>query len=154
MAPDDRDIPASLRLAQEAGMDVNIHTGELRDAHPNTAVIAATNAEGRTITVSASSLGGGRIRINAIDGMEATFSGEYPTLIIRNEDKPGMVSKVTQILGESKANIATLQLYRDRRGGLAVMVIECDDPLPQTLLDLLSSQDGIVRCTYLDREEK
>ena len=55
MAPDDRDIPASLRLAQEAGMDVNIHTGELRDAHPNTAVITATNAEGRTINVSASS---------------------------------------------------------------------------------------------------
>ncbi len=153
MAPDDPDIPNSLWLAEGVGMAVSIRTGEIRNAHPNTAVLTVTNTEDRTLTVSASSLGGGRVRVNAIDGMEAAFSGEYPTLIIRNEDRPGILSEVTRALGASGANIATVQLYRDRRGGLAVTVIECDEPLDQRLLGELSRLDGVVRCTYLDREE-
>ncbi len=150
MAPDDIAIPRSFQLAQEAGVDISIRPTELRDAHPNTAVINLTNQAGRTLSVSASSLGGGRIRINAIDGLEASFSGDYPTLIIRNEDKPGIVSEVSYALSRSNANIATMQLYRDRRGGLAVMVIECDAPLSPEVQTKLAAVDGVVRCTYLD----
>jgi L-serine dehydratase len=82
--------------------------------------------------------------------MEASFSGAYPTLIIRNEDKPGIVAEVAQTLSRRHANIATMQLYRDRRGGLAVMVIECDEPLTADLREELAALDGVVRCTYLD----
>lgn len=150
LTPDDPAIPHSLQLAQKAGMEISIRPVELRGAHPNTAILDLTNAEGRTLSVSASSLGGGRIRVNAIDGMEASFSGDYPTLIIRNEDKPGIVSEVSYALSRRNANIATMQLYRDRRGGLAVMVIECDAPVPTVVREELAGLDGVVRCTYLD----
>lgn len=150
MEPDDISIPRSFQLAKDAGIEVSIHATELRDAHPNTAILNLTNAEGRVLSVSASSLGGGRIRVNAIDGLEASFSGNYPTLIIRNEDKPGIVSEVSYALSRQNANIATMQLYRDRRGGLAVMVIECDNPLSPEVQEKLISLDGVVRCTYLD----
>lgn len=150
MAPDDISIPRSFQLAQEAGMEVQIRSTELRDAHPNTAILNLTNAAGRVLSVSASSLGGGRIKVNAIDGLEASFSGDSPTLIIRNEDKPGIVSEVTAALSRQNANIATMQLYRDRRGGLAVMVIECDIPLPAEVREKVAAVEGVVRCTYLD----
>ncbi len=150
MEPDDIAIPRSFQLAQEAGVEVSIHPTELRDAHPNTAILNLTNKDGRVLSVSASSLGGGRIRVNAIDGLEASFSGNSPTLIIRNEDKPGIVSEVTSALSRQNANIATMQLYRDRRGGLAVMVIECDIPLPPEVREKVAAVDGVVRCTYLD----
>ena len=150
LAPDDPAIPRSLQLASEAGMEISIRPVDLRDAHPNTAILNLTNGDGRTLSVSASSLGGGRIRVNAIDGMEASFSGDCPTLIIRNEDKPGIVSEVSYALSRQNANIATMQLYRDRRGGLAVMVIECDSPLPPAVRAELAGLDGVVRCTYLD----
>ncbi len=152
MRPDDGDIPRSLQLARQAGMEVSIKAGELRNAHPNTALLAITNAEGRTLTVSASSLGGGRIRVNAIDGLEAAFSGELPTLIIRNEDRPGILSEITRVLSVNGDNIATVQLYRDRRGGLAVTVIECDNRLQPQVRQTLAALDGVVRCTYLDVE--
>ena len=84
--------------------------------------------------------------------MEASFSGAYPTLIIRNEDRPGIVAEVSQVLSRCNANIAAMQLYRDRRGGLAVMVIECDAPLPSEARRRLAALDGVVRCTYLDME--
>lgn len=150
MAPDHPDIPRSFQLAEDAGMEVSIRTVELQNAHPNTAVLNLTNDQGRTLSVCASSLGGGRIKVNSIDGLEASFSGDLPTLIIRNEDRPGIVSEVSYLLSQYGANIATMQLYRDRRGGLAVMVLECDEPLHTKLIRALSGLDGVVRCTYLD----
>ena len=43
------------------------------------------------LELQGASLGGGRVRIQAIDGLETSFSGDMPTLIIRNEDRPGQV---------------------------------------------------------------
>lgn len=150
MEPDDTAIPRSFQLAAQAGMEISVRPTELRDAHPNTALLDLTDGEGRRLTVNASSLGGGRIRVNAIDGMEASFSGEYPTLIIRNRDEPGIVSEVSYALSRRGCNIATMQLYRDRRGGLAVMVLECDNPVPAAVRGEVSRLDGVERCTYLD----
>lgn len=154
MTPDNPDIPRSFSLAEQAGLSLWFGSVELRGAHPNTVIIHATNAEGRSLEVNASSLGGGRVRFNAIDGMEASFTGDYPTLIIRNEDRPGLVAEVSGLLSSHGVNIATMQLYRDRRGGLAVMVIESDQPVPGNLVNDLRSQPGIVRCTYLSMEEE
>ena len=72
------------------------------------------------------SLGGGRINIAEIDGIETNFSGENPTLIVHNLDQPGHVSEVTSMLAHKGVNIATMQLYRSSKGGKAVMVVECD----------------------------
>lgn len=152
MQPDDPDIPRSFPLAEKAGLEIAFGAVELRGAHPNTVVLQVTGEDGRTLEVSASSLGGGRVRVNAIDGMEAAFTGDYPTLIIRNEDKPGLVAEVSGLLSKHGVNIATMQLYRDRRGGLAVMVIESDQAIPAALIDALRRQPGIVHCTYLNME--
>ena len=153
MAPDDPRIPRAFALAREAGMELNISTAVLRGVHPNTVLLRVGDSQGREMEVNASSLGGGRVRVNAIDGMEATFTGDYPTLIIRNEDKPGQVAEVAGLLSEHGVNIAAMQLYRDRRGGLAVMVIESDQPIPEGMADYLRTLPGIVRCTYLNMGE-
>ena len=153
MKPDDPDIPHSFQLAKEARMQVNIHTVDLRDAHPNTAVLTLIGERGRTVVVNASSLGGGRIRVNSIDGLEAAFSGDLPTLVVRNQDKPGIVSEVSSCLARRGINIANMQLYRDRREGLSVMVLECDQTLsPETINDI-QLLGGVVRCIYLNLEE-
>lgn len=153
MKPDDPNIPRSFQLAKEARLDVQIQTADLRNAHPNTAVMTLIGERGRTVVVNASSLGGGRIRVNAIDGMAAAFSGDLPTLVIRNEDKPGIVSEVSACLAHHGVNIATMQLYRDRREGLSVMVLECDQPLDRELIDSIQLLGGVVRCIYLNLAE-
>ena len=56
--------------------------------------------------------------IDKLDDTEVHCTGSCPTLIIHNQDSPGMVSEVTGILSRKNVNIATLQLYRDKRGGL------------------------------------
>ncbi len=153
LAPDDPDLPRSFALAKEAGMEVAVDTVTLRGAHPNTVVLQVAGAGGRSMEVNASSLGGGRVRVNAIDGLEASFTGDHPTLIIRNEDRPGAVAEVSAALSRRQVNIAAMQLYRNMRGGLAVMVIESDQPIWGAAVDELRGLPGIVSVTYLEMEE-
>ncbi len=153
MQPDDTRIPISLYLAEQAGMEVVFGQVDLRDANPNTARLRLEGESGARLEVVGSSIGGGRIRIGQVDGMEAHFSGESPTLIIRNQDKPGCVTEVALLLSEFHLNIATMQLYRDRPGGLAVMVLECDEEIPLGAREWLSQMDGIEKVTYLGLKE-
>lgn len=153
MSPDDPDIPRSFLLAERAGMLVRLGSIVLRGAHPNSVLLKVEDERGNTLEVNASSLGGGRVRVNAIDGLDASFTGEYPTLIIRNEDRPGAVAEVSAILSRRQVNIATMQLYRNMRGGLAVMVLESDQDIWQEAIDELQACPGIVRVTYLNMEE-
>lgn len=150
MQPDDTRIPDSLRLASEHGMDIQFREIQLADAHPNTAVLHVEAAVGRELEIQASSLGGGRIMVNKLDGIEVHFSGENPTLIVRNLDQPGHVAEVASMLSHKAVNIATLHLYRDRRGGYAVMVLETDQPVPEESVLWLSHLEGIMKVTYLN----
>lgn len=146
-APDDPRLPDSFRLAEEAGLRFTFGVCALRDAHPNSVLIRLTGKSGRRIEVGASSLGGGRVRVFEVDGMECSFSGELSTLVIHNADRPGCVSHVTIILASTGVNVATLQLNRGSRGGTAVMVIECDKAVPANVVQEIRDLPGIQRVT-------
>ena len=150
MEADDPRLPQSLSLAREVGLYVTFEPVTLPHAHPNTAVLTVTAADGRTLTVTAASLGGGRVKVTGVDDLEVSFSGDLPTLLLRNRDRPGIVAEVAQLLSAAGVNIATLHLHREGRGGLAAMVVESDQPLPGGLLKALAETDGIESVRYLD----
>ncbi|MDD4797328.1 MAG: L-serine ammonia-lyase, iron-sulfur-dependent subunit beta, partial [Eubacteriales bacterium] len=149
MQPDDIRIPQAPALAAQRGIDVSQSVIALKDAHPNSVCIDVQAADGRKLEVVGASLGGGRVRICAIDGMTADFGGEYPTLVIQNDDRPGHVAAVSAALAALQVNIATLHMHRDKRGGLAVMIIECDDAIPEDARLALEHIRGIRRVSYL-----
>ena len=154
MKTDDCRIPDSFRLAGEAGMEISFGEAELKDAHPNSAQLILTGADGRQLQIVGESIGGSRINIASIDGLSANFSGDYPTLIVHNLDQPGHVAEVTSMLSHKSVNIATMQLYRAGRGGHAVMVIECDQEVPKESIQWLAHLEGIEKVTYYSLEEK
>lgn len=154
MKTDDCRIPDSFRLAGEAGMEISFGEAELKDAHPNSAQLILTGADGRQLEIVGESIGGSRINIASIDGLSANFSGDYPTLIVHNLDQPGHVAEVTSMLSHKSVNIATMQLYRAGRGGHAVMVIECDQEVPKESIQWLTHLEGIEKVTYYSLEEK
>lgn len=149
MKPDDMRIPDSLDIAASQGMEVTFGEAQLKDAHPNTVQMFLTGASGRSLEVVGESLGGLRINIAQIDGINTNFSGDYPTLVVHNLDQPGHVSEVTAMLAHKGVNIAYMQLYRSNRGGEAVMVVECDQEVPQEGIKWLEKAEGVVKVTYL-----
>lgn len=153
MKPDDERIPYSLEIAREQEMQVLFGAVELTEAHPNTVKLILTGRSGRKLEMVAASTGGGRIRICQIDGLDANFCGDYPTLIIHNLDQPGSVMEVTAMLAKEQVNIATMQLYRNRRGGNAVMILECDQEISKEFLEWIKRLEGILKVTYLSLRE-
>lgn len=153
MQPDDIRIPDSFKYAQKAGLSYSFHQTNIRNAHPNTIVLEMEGKDGRTLVVQASSLGGGRIMINQLDGIDVNFTAEKPTLIVHNLDQPGHVAEVTSMLSHKCVNIATMQLYRDKRGGYAVMVLETDQAVPDESIKWLEHLEGIIKVTYINLEE-
>ena len=153
MQPDDLRIPGSFAVAAEQGLTFSFRNVQLRNAHQNTARLQLTGAKGRTLDIVAESIGGGRIRICSIDGIETNFSGEHNTLIVHNQDTPGHVAAVTAALMQRHVNIATMQLYRSEQGGYAVMILECDQPIPKDIEQWLSHIEGIQKITIFNQEE-
>lgn len=152
MKPDDMRIPDSFEIAKEHGIEVVFGESALRDAHPNTAQIFLTSVTGKNLEVVGESLGGSRINIAQIDGISTNFSGDYPTLVVHNMDQPGHVAEVTSMLAHKSVNIAAMQLYRAGRGGNSVMVLECDQEVPEEEINWLRHTEGVVKVTYLGLE--
>lgn len=153
MKPDDIRIPQSFTLAEKEGLVFSFRTANLKDVHPNTAVLKLTGINGRELEVQAASIGGGRIMIQKLDGIQVNFSAEKPTLIVHNLDQPGHVAEVTSMLSHKSVNVATMQLYRDKRGGYAVMVLELDQEVPSESIHWLEHLEGIIKVTYINIEE-
>ena len=153
MLPDDERIPDSFSLAQQAGLDYTIGTVVLRGAHPNTALLRLEGVSGRKLEVMGASIGGGRINICQIDGITTNFGGDHNPLIVHNQDTPGHVAAVTAALMQRHVNIATMQLYRSEQGGYAVMILECDQPIPKDIEQWLSHIEGIQKITIFNQEE-
>ena len=153
MKPDDLRIPNAYEEANRAGMAYSFRTVELRDAHPNTALLELTDKSGKKLTLQASSIGGGAIVVNKIDGIDVNFTGDFNTLIVRNQDESGSVAAITSILSQVHINVANMSVNRHRRGGDALMVIETDQHIKPRQVEFLSELPGILSVTYYDKED-
>lgn len=153
MKPDDLRIPNAYEEANRAGMAYSFRTVELRDAHPNTALLELTGKSGKQLTLQASSIGGGAIVVNKIDGIDVNFTGDFNTLIVRNQDESGSVAAITSILSQVHINVANMSVNRHRRGGDALMVIETDQHIKPRQVEFLSELPGILNVTYYDKED-
>ncbi len=145
----DSNIPFSFELAEKEGLSFHISGIDLGDAHPNSVKMNLTGVSGKQIEIIAASVGGGQIEICEIDGLSASFGGDYPTLIVNHLDVPGRVTAVTSMLSKKGVNIAAMKLYRTTRGGAAVMVVECDQEVPMEAVKWLEGLEGILKVTYL-----
>ena len=51
-------------------------------------------------------------------------------LVVRNDDRPGMIGVVGTVLGEAGVNIADMDVGRRPRPGSALMVLATTEPTP------------------------
>lgn len=153
MAPDNLDVPNSFELALERGMQFSFYQAQLREAHPNTVVLDLEGVQGQTLQMQAASTGGGRIRIDRLNGVAVQFTGAFNTLIIHHRDLSGTLADLTRELSKVRVNIANMSLCRDRRGGQALAVIETDQKIPPVVRDMICDIPGVNQLTYYEKED-
>jgi len=148
MSPDDLGIPVSFELAKEQGLEFVIHPVALREAHPNTAVLSLQSDVGKYLVLQAASTGGGRIRVDKLNGVDVNFTGVFNTLIVRHQDVPGVLATFTRELSAAKVNIANMSLHRDRRGGSVLTIFETDQSVPLVVRQLIGEIPVVESLTY------
>ena len=142
---DDTRIRDSFDIAAKRGLAYSFTPNETEtDIHPNTVDIRMENAEGQVMTVRGESLGGGKVRIVRINGVKVDFSGEYNALIVVQQDKPGVVAHITNVLSEHGVNIAFMRLFREAKGHTAYTIVESDERLPEGVSKLLRQNPNIT----------
>ena len=82
-------------------------------------------------------------RIVMIDdhSVEVPFANHM--LVIRNDDRPGMIGIVGTILGRAEVNISFMGLGRDRSGDRALMALAADAGIADDVLETLNAEPGI-----------
>ena len=140
LLPDNPRIREAERLAMEAGLEWEFHACDLgEDAHPNSARFEVWR-EGDDLEIIGSSIGGGRIRIEEIDGFAVELSGSLPTTVVLADDIPGTVARITSLLASNDVNLATMRVDRTGRGGQAMMTIETDSDTPFAVVEELRNE--------------
>ena len=147
--PDDVRIRDSFDHAAQAGLDCQFVCENIPNAHPNTARITLTSADGETVTVQGASVGGGNILVDELNGMAVHVTGQNNTLVVLHQDKPGAIAAVTNFMAYSGVNIGSFRLARPQKGGTAVMTTEVDGEISNLLIETLSILPNIIHVVLI-----
>lgn len=149
LSVDDPVIPEAMRVAEERGIEIDFEAEDLGDVHPNTVRIVATGPS-REIEIVGSSIGGGVIDVFRINGFDANYKGNSPTLMMFYRDRPAMIHQVTGVIAGEGINIASLYCSRKQRGREAFMHVDLDSPLSHEAMARVRALEGVARALYVD----
>jgi len=148
MEPDDPQLRNSLKIAYEKGMEVLFSPKSDKVDHPNT-VRMKLKKGGHELSVTGVSIGGGNIKISEINGFSMSISLGVPTFIIVQQDVPGVIAQVSQVLSEAEINIAVMTVTRESKGEKAIMIIEVDER-NDDILAKIQAMDHIYSASYFE----
>lgn len=147
--PDDEKLKDALRIAEERGTRIVFGEVDLGpQAHPNS-VSLTVEGESAPLAMTASSIGGGSIRIEELDEFPVAVSGTLATLLMWHRDTSGFLARVTAVLACVEINVAGIRTSRRDRGAEALTVIEIDGGFPVEVLALLRCVPAISRLAVL-----
>ena len=83
------------------------------------------------------------MRITRINGVEVDFTGDYSTVIVIQQDKPGVVAHITKVLSDRGVNIAFMRLFRESKGLTAYTIVETDGHFPEGIAQPLRDNPNV-----------
>lgn len=127
------------QIADERGVDVRETSMAAAQDFVN---LITLRSVGHSI---AGTLGGvdGQPRIVGVDDHTVEIPPADHMLIVRNDDRPGMIGLVGQTLGEAGVNIADMHLGRSAEGSAAMMVLATSDAVAPDVVEQLRAAPGI-----------
>jgi D-3-phosphoglycerate dehydrogenase len=94
--------------------------------------------------VVAGTVAAGEPRITRLNDYRLDMAPADTMLITRHTDKPGMVGRVGQMLGEADVNISAMHLGRTRPREDALMILALDDDVPDAVAEAIRAQDAVL----------
>ena len=129
-------------VAKDRNIDVREVRHE-RTAHYKTLMRVKVVFDGGTFEI-AGTLFGDKPRITQINDISVEAALGQRMLLVVNEDKPGLIGGVGQLLGDAKVNIANFTLGRNKEATAAVALIDVDSEVDAKLLEKISQLPSVT----------
>ena len=129
------------QLADERGLEVRESTLSTTRDYVNLLTLSSTEHS------LAGTLSGPRaepriVMVDDHEGMEVAPAEHM--LVVRNDDRFGMVGVVGTALGEAEVSISSMAVMQSRTGNTAMMVLSTDRHVPDDTLALIQASEGIL----------
>ncbi len=128
------------QLATERGLEVRATTASSSHEYVNLVLRAGRRADRRRARL----FGPGEPRIVLLDEHEIELPFAPWLLVVRNDNRVGMVALVTSALATAGINIIDLHLGRSADKHTAIMAISFDEPVPEAVIKQLRAAPGIL----------
>ncbi|HEX7008355.1 MAG TPA: NAD(P)-dependent oxidoreductase, partial [Phycisphaeraceae bacterium] len=114
---------------------------------PPGAVDASTPAADRTRRIVGRVYDDHKPRVVEINGYRMDMVPAGSMLLVQNEDRPGMIGLVGNVMGEAQVNIADMSISRRPTDGkhTALMVLKLDAEASDAVLEQLKARPGIIK---------
>ncbi len=161
---DDLRIKDAYTLAEERGLECKFIETTLKTAfHPNSLLIDVWG-DTRHTKILASSIGGGLIILNKVDGVEIHYRGRYPTFVIVSGDIPGIGAHIMGHISSMGINIQSMRVNprskkrNNKFGDNMITVIALSDLIDDAtmaripeLIEQIDEVDGVVETIFIDK---
>lgn len=141
---DDKRIIKAIDIAEEKGIKLTFIEEDAICDHPNTARIIIGDEQGELELVGIS-IGGGKIEITELNGFELKLSGNHPAILVVHNDRFGAIAGVSNILAQYEINIGHMEVSRKEKGKLALMTIEVDQNIGNTILQEIEQLPHVLK---------
>ena len=130
----------------------NIDISEVKHERPGdyqTLITLSVTTDRQTRTVSGTLFGGSKPRIVEVNGVKLEAElGKY-MLFVNNEDKPGLIGELGNLLGKAKINIANFHLGRSAKKKDAVALVHIDEKINDALLKKVEKLASVKQAKQL-----
>lgn len=92
----------------------------------------------------------GEPRLVMVDDHSVDLPPARHMLVVRNENRPGMIAKVSGAIAAAGVNIDDMDVGKSPEGESAMMVLATGEPVPAEVQDELRAADGIVSVDAVD----
>ena len=83
-------------------------------------------------------------RVVSVDEHAVEMPPATHMLVVRNDDRPGMIGTVGKQLGDSGISISSMAVGPNSDKVTALMVLSTDQAVPQDVVEKLAASEGIL----------
>jgi D-3-phosphoglycerate dehydrogenase len=103
----------------------------------------------QTVTLSGALLGGRQPRLVCINQFDIEVVPEGTLLVTRHDDKPGVISAISSVLGNANINISRMQVSMADAEQQAMAVISISEPVTDVLLQKIRDISVVKNVTQI-----
>ncbi|MDN5351254.1 MAG: D-3-phosphoglycerate dehydrogenase / 2-oxoglutarate reductase [Clostridiales bacterium] len=122
---------------------------ELTAGNYSSSIQANLNTNGASFTIEGALFGKNELRIVNLDGYAFDVTPMQSMILLENLDRPGMIGKIGQRLGEEGINISTMNVSIAKDKGTAMMFLTVDKAINKEVLSSIQSIDGVENAWHV-----